>query len=225
MTTVRPRCRKKNNSRVDWIFFRAQKRIKSASLFFPNRRRRPMRIGAHTVRSGLFVAPMAGITDRPFRRLARRFGAALAVCEMVSSRPELRESRKTRLRLDHTGETGPISVQIAGSDPAMLADAARDNVSLARISSTSTGLPGEEGRKFSRARPCWKTKHSLRDPRCGGQGGRECRHPQDPTGPAPHRRTPGSCPPRESAGCRFWLSTAVRAQRVPPAAPRNTVAS
>jgi tRNA-dihydrouridine synthase B len=71
---------------------------------------------------------MAGITDRPFRRLARRFGAALAVSEMVSARPELRESRKTRLRLDHAGETGPISVQIAGADPQMLAEAARLNV-------------------------------------------------------------------------------------------------
>jgi tRNA-dihydrouridine synthase B len=87
-----------------------------------------MRIGAHALRNGLFVAPMAGITDRPFRRLARRFGAALAVSEMVSARPELRESRKTRLRLDHAGEIGPISVQIAGSDPAMLAEAARLNV-------------------------------------------------------------------------------------------------
>jgi tRNA-dihydrouridine synthase B len=87
-----------------------------------------MRIGAHALRNGLFVAPMAGITDRPFRRLARRFGAALAVSEMVSARPELRESRKTRLRLDHAGETGPISVQIAGADPQMLAEAARLNV-------------------------------------------------------------------------------------------------
>ena len=86
-----------------------------------------MRIGAHALRNGLFVAPMAGITDRPFRRLARRFGAALAVSEMVSARPELRESRKTRLRLDHAGETGPISVQIAGADPQMLAEAARLN--------------------------------------------------------------------------------------------------
>ena len=55
-----------------------------------------MRIGAHAFSNGLFVAPMAGITDRPFRRLARRFGAALAVSEMVSSRPELRNSHKTR---------------------------------------------------------------------------------------------------------------------------------
>jgi tRNA-dihydrouridine synthase B len=71
---------------------------------------------------------MAGITDRPFRRLARRFGAALAVSEMVSVRPELRDSRKTRLRLDHADEPGPVSVQIAGSDPAMMAQAARLNV-------------------------------------------------------------------------------------------------
>ena len=87
-----------------------------------------MRIGALALRNGLFVAPMAGITDRPFRQLARRFGAGLAVSEMVGSRPELRESRKTRLRLDHAGETGPISVQIAGADPQMMAEAARLNM-------------------------------------------------------------------------------------------------
>jgi tRNA-dihydrouridine synthase B len=104
-----------------------------------------MRIGAHVLRSGLFVAPMAGITDRPFRRLARRFGAALAVSEMVSSRPELRESRKTRLRADHSGETGPISVQIAGADPAMLADAARHNVGLgAEIIDINMGCPAKK---------------------------------------------------------------------------------
>jgi tRNA-dihydrouridine synthase B len=104
-----------------------------------------MRIGAHVLRSGLFVAPMAGITDRPFRRIARRFGAALAVSEMVSSRPELRESRKTRLRLDHTGEPGPISVQIAGSDPHMLAEAARHNVALgAQIIDINMGCPAKK---------------------------------------------------------------------------------
>lgn len=104
-----------------------------------------MRIGAHELRSGLLVAPMAGITDRPFRRLARRYGAALAVCEMVSSRPELRESRKTRLRLDHAGEAGPISVQIAGADPAMLADAARYNVGLgAEIIDINMGCPAKK---------------------------------------------------------------------------------
>jgi len=104
-----------------------------------------MRIGAHALRNRLFVAPMAGITDRPFRRLARRFGAALAVSEMVSARPELRESRKTRLRLDHQGEESPISVQIAGADPAMLADAARYNVDLgAEIIDINMGCPAKK---------------------------------------------------------------------------------
>ena len=104
-----------------------------------------MRIGAHALRNGLLVAPMAGITDRPFRRLARRFGAALAVSEMVSARPELRESRKTRLRLDHAGESGPVSVQIAGADPQMLAEAARLNVAGgAEIIDINMGCPAKK---------------------------------------------------------------------------------
>jgi tRNA-dihydrouridine synthase B len=104
-----------------------------------------MRIGAHHLRSGLFVAPMAGITDRPFRHLARRYGASLAVSEMLSSRPELRESRKSRLRRDHTGEPGPISVQIAGADPEMLADAARFNVDQgAEIVDINMGCPAKK---------------------------------------------------------------------------------
>src|SRR2546427_9184927 len=104
-----------------------------------------MRIGAHQLRNALFVAPMAGITDRPFRRLARRYGAALAVSEMLSSRPELRESRKTRLRADHAGEPGPISVQIAGADPALLADAARHNVERgADIIDINMGCPAKK---------------------------------------------------------------------------------
>src|SRR5688500_18289104 len=104
-----------------------------------------MRIGAYSLSNGLFVAPMAGITDRPFRRLARRYGAALAVSEMVSARPELRESRKTRLRQDHAGEPGPIAVQIAGSDPATLADAARHNVALgAQIIDINMGCPAKK---------------------------------------------------------------------------------
>ena len=104
-----------------------------------------MRIGAHILRNNLFVAPMAGVTDRPFRRLARRYGAGLAVSEMVSSRPELRDSRKTRLRLDHAGESGPIAVQIAGADPAMLAEAARHNVALgADIIDINMGCPAKK---------------------------------------------------------------------------------
>jgi tRNA-dihydrouridine synthase B len=104
-----------------------------------------IKIGAHALANAVLVAPMAGITDRPFRRLARRFGAALAVSEMVSARPELRGSRKTRLRLDHAGEPGPISVQIAGADPAQLAEAARHNVALgAEIIDINMGCPAKK---------------------------------------------------------------------------------
>src|SRR3954469_18854627 len=104
-----------------------------------------MRIGAHVLSNGLLVAPMAGITDRPFRRLARRYGAGLAVSEMLSSRPELRDSRKSRLRRDHADEPGPISVQIAGADPAMLAEAARYNVDQgAQIIDINMGCPAKK---------------------------------------------------------------------------------
>jgi len=104
-----------------------------------------MKIGAHALRTALFVAPMAGITDRPFRSLARRYGAGLAVSEMVSARPELRASRKSRLRLDHAGEERPVSVQIAGADPAELADAARHNAALgADIIDINMGCPAKK---------------------------------------------------------------------------------
>jgi tRNA-dihydrouridine synthase B len=88
---------------------------------------------------------MAGITDRPFRKLARNFGAALAVSEMLSAKPELRESRKSRLRRDHASESGPISVQIAGGEPDMLADAARYNVDQgAEIIDINMGCPAKK---------------------------------------------------------------------------------
>lgn len=104
-----------------------------------------MKLGAHVLRNALFVAPMAGITDRPFRRIARRFGAGLAVSEMVSSRPDLRDSRKTRQRLAHEGEASPVSVQIAGADPGMLADAARYNVDCgAQIIDINMGCPAKK---------------------------------------------------------------------------------
>ena len=104
-----------------------------------------MRLGTHVLRNSLFVAPMAGVTDRPFRQLARRFGAGLAVSEMVGSRPELRGSRKSRLRLAHEGEPAPVSVQIAGADPAMMADAARYNVEGgAQIIDINMGCPAKK---------------------------------------------------------------------------------
>ena len=104
-----------------------------------------MQLGAHILRNALFVAPMAGVTDRPFRRLCRRFGAGLAVSEMLSSLPQLRESRKSRLRRDHAGEPGPIAVQIAGADPRLMADAARHNVDEgAQIIDINMGCPAKK---------------------------------------------------------------------------------
>ncbi len=104
-----------------------------------------MQLGAHILRNALFVAPMAGVTDRPFRKLCKRFGAGLAVSEMVSSKPELRATRKSRLRTDHAGEVDPISVQIAGADPATMADAARYNASLgAQIIDINMGCPAKK---------------------------------------------------------------------------------
>ena len=104
-----------------------------------------MQLGAHVLRNGLFVAPMAGVTDRPFRALCRRYGAALAVSEMVSARPELRGTRKSRLRREHHGETGPVSVQIAGADPAQMADAARLNAAEgAQIIDINMGCPAKK---------------------------------------------------------------------------------
>lgn len=85
----------------------------------------PFAVGAVTVANRLVLAPMAGVTDRPFRALCRRFGAGLAVSEMLAADPRLETTRKSRERADLRGEPGPISVQIAGADPAQMADAAR----------------------------------------------------------------------------------------------------
>ncbi len=87
-----------------------------------------MRIGPHDLPNNLFVAPMAGVTDRPFRQLCRRFGAGYAVSEMVTSRKDLWHTLKTSRRADHQGEPGPIAVQIAGTEPGMMAEAAAYNI-------------------------------------------------------------------------------------------------
>jgi len=87
-----------------------------------------MRIGPIELTNNLFVAPMAGVTDRPFRKLCRSLGAGYAVSEMVTSKRELWNSLKTSRRADHAGEPAPIAVQIAGVDPAEMADAARHNI-------------------------------------------------------------------------------------------------
>lgn len=104
-----------------------------------------MQIGSHTLRNNLFVAPMAGVTDRPFRQLCKKFGAGLAVSEMVASNSLLWGSEKTRRRANHEGEVDPISVQIAGADPAMMAEAARYNVDQgAQIIDINMGCPAKK---------------------------------------------------------------------------------
>ena len=98
-----------------------------------------------TLRNNLFVAPMAGVTDRPFRQLCKKLGAGLAVSEMVTSNSLLYGSAKTRRRADHTGEVDPIVVQIAGADPDLLAQAARYNVERgAQIVDINMGCPAKK---------------------------------------------------------------------------------
>jgi tRNA-dihydrouridine synthase B len=97
------------------------------------------------LRNNLFVAPMAGVTDRPFRQLCKKLGAGLAVSEMVTSNSLLYGSAKTRRRANHEGEVEPISVQIAGADPAMMAEAARYNVAEgAQIIDINMGCPAKK---------------------------------------------------------------------------------
>jgi len=104
-----------------------------------------MHIGPHQLSNRLFVAPMAGVTDRPFRQVCRRFGAGMAVSEMVASDPRLRTTHKSRRRIDHQGEVAPISVQIAGANPAQMADAAKYNVELgAQIIDINMGCPAKK---------------------------------------------------------------------------------
>ncbi|AZY50144.1 tRNA dihydrouridine synthase DusB [Bordetella avium] len=101
-----------------------------------------MRIGPWSLSNNVFVAPMAGVTDRPFRQLCKRLGAGYAVSEMAASNPRLWDSVKTSRRLNHDGEIAPISVQIAGADPAMMAEAAVFNVNKgARIIDINMGCP------------------------------------------------------------------------------------
>lgn len=104
-----------------------------------------MQIGPYTLKNKLIVAPMAGVTDRPFRQLCKRMGAGMAVSEMVSSNSLLWGSEKTRRRASHEGEVAPISVQIAGADPRMMADAARYNADQgAQIIDINMGCPAKK---------------------------------------------------------------------------------
>lgn len=104
-----------------------------------------MRIGPHELPNPLFVAPMAGVTDRPFRQLCKRLGAGYAVSEMVTSRKELWHSLKTSRRANHEGESAPIAVQIAGTEPGMMAEAAAYNIDRgAQIIDINMGCPAKK---------------------------------------------------------------------------------
>ena len=104
-----------------------------------------MRIGPYNIDPPLILAPMAGVTDKPFRQLCKRLGAGLAVSEMTSGDPRLWQTRKSLQRMDHVGEPAPISVQIAGTEPQVLADAARHNVDHgAQIIDINMGCPAKK---------------------------------------------------------------------------------
>ncbi len=104
-----------------------------------------MRIGHYELPHSVFAAPMAGVTDRPYRNLVKQLGAAYAVSEMVTSRADLRDSLKTSRRLDHKGESGPIAVQIAGTDAEMMAEAAIYNLQRgAQIIDINMGCPAKK---------------------------------------------------------------------------------
>ena len=104
-----------------------------------------MRIGPYELSSPLALAPMAGVTDRPFRQLARQFGAGLAASEMITSDVRLWTTKKTRSRMNHEGEPEPRVVQLAGADPAALAEAARRNIDLgAQIIDINMGCPAKK---------------------------------------------------------------------------------
>ena len=104
-----------------------------------------MKIGPYTLPSNVVLAPMAGVTDRPFRILCRRFGAGLAASEMLTADVRLWDTPKSRRRMDHRGEPGPRVVQIAGFDPSMMAEAARRNVDAgAQIIDINMGCPAKK---------------------------------------------------------------------------------
>jgi tRNA-dihydrouridine synthase B len=104
-----------------------------------------MHIGPHALANNLFAAPMAGVTDRPFRQLCRRLGAGYAVSEMVTSRKELWNSLKTSRRANHDGEPGPVAVQIAGTEAPMMAEAAVYNIERgAQIIDINMGCPAKK---------------------------------------------------------------------------------
>ncbi|GAA0854850.1 tRNA dihydrouridine synthase DusB [Aliiglaciecola litoralis] len=107
-----------------------------------------MQIGRYVLDNNLMLAPMAGVTDRPFRQMCKRLGAGLVVSEMLSSNPKVWNTDKSKQRMDHTGESGIRSVQIAGADPQLMAQAAQLNVSNgAQIIDINMGCPAKKVNK------------------------------------------------------------------------------
>jgi tRNA-dihydrouridine synthase B len=107
-----------------------------------------LKIGNHQLKNSLIVAPMAGVTDRPFRELCLRYGAGMAVSEMMSSNPALWKTSKSKQRMVHEGESGIRSVQIAGSDPQLMAEAAQFSVENgAQIIDINMGCPAKKVNK------------------------------------------------------------------------------
>src|SRR5690606_6455681 len=105
-----------------------------------------MRIGPYAIQPKVVLAPMAGVTDKPFRLLCKRLGAGLAVSEMTTSDPRFWNTRKSVHRMDHAGEPDPVSVQIAGTEPAAMAEAARHNAAHgAHIIDINMGCPAKKG--------------------------------------------------------------------------------
>ena len=143
------RCNKLQEKFCELLFFRAHCYYNDALPRNVSKVRvdvaRAMHIGPFQLKNNLVVAPMAGVTDRPFRQLCKRMGAGMAVSEMVASNSLLWGSEKTRRRANHEGEVDPISVQIAGADPQMMADAARYNVDQgAQIIDINMGCPAKK---------------------------------------------------------------------------------
>ena len=187
-----------------------------------------MRIGPHELRNNLFVAPMAGVTDRPFRQLCKKFGAAMAVSEMVASNSLLWGSEKTRRRANHEGEPDPISVQIAGADPAH--DGRCRPLQRRRGRADHRHQHGLSGKKDlqrdGRLRAAERRTAGRAHPRCRGQSGGRAGDAQDShrLGPEPQERTerrahcrgkrhPAALDPRAHARLRLHRSGGVRHHR------------
>ena len=123
-----------------------------------------LQIGQHHLANRVFVAPMAGVTDRPYRQLCKKLGAGYAVSEMAASNALLWASDKTTRRINHDGEASPKAVQIAGADPTMMAQAARFNVERgAQIIDINMGCPAKKVCKLAAGSALMQTPALIRE--------------------------------------------------------------